>query len=168
MLKEGIFILEYANKRNLKAILRYLFKKQAWNPFSQEPVEFTELNFDFHPKAVRRYLEEAGFLIEKQLTVSHFRIGFLKKLLPTGLLVRLDSGIQWTGRWLQFSPSVFTRNCVAHPNETIPDGVLFQCPLCHTHLPESRQDMVCPQCGAVWPYRDGIYDFRLSENGTLA
>ena len=34
----GIFILEYANKLNLKAILRYLIGRQAWSPFTLEPV----------------------------------------------------------------------------------------------------------------------------------
>ena len=44
------FILEYANKQNLKAILRYLLRRQAWSPFSPEPVEFARLNFHFLPK----------------------------------------------------------------------------------------------------------------------
>jgi ubiquinone/menaquinone biosynthesis C-methylase UbiE len=46
----GVFILEFANKLNLKAILRYLLGKQTWSPFTLEPVEFVELNFDFIPK----------------------------------------------------------------------------------------------------------------------
>ncbi len=33
---KAAFILEYANKRNLKAILRYLFRKQTWSPFAPE------------------------------------------------------------------------------------------------------------------------------------
>src|SRR5215211_4512678 len=69
----GIFILEFANKQNLKSILRYLLGKQKWSPFTLEPVEFVELNFDFHPKAIRTWLEALGFTIEKTLTLSHFR-----------------------------------------------------------------------------------------------
>src|SRR5512139_3606908 len=34
----GTFILEFASKRNLKAILRYLTKRQDWSPFTPEPV----------------------------------------------------------------------------------------------------------------------------------
>jgi ubiquinone/menaquinone biosynthesis C-methylase UbiE len=34
----GVFILEFANKLNLKAIVRYLLGRQTWNPFSPEPV----------------------------------------------------------------------------------------------------------------------------------
>ena len=32
----GKFILEYANKRNLKAILRHLFGFNQWNPYTLE------------------------------------------------------------------------------------------------------------------------------------
>ena len=57
----AIFILEFANKQNLKAILRYLLRRQSWSPFTLEPVEFAALNFDFHPQAVRDCLEAGGF-----------------------------------------------------------------------------------------------------------
>jgi ubiquinone/menaquinone biosynthesis C-methylase UbiE len=39
VLKPGAsFILEFANKQNIKAILRYLLHRQQWNPFKPEPV----------------------------------------------------------------------------------------------------------------------------------
>jgi ubiquinone/menaquinone biosynthesis C-methylase UbiE len=79
----GVFILEFANKLNLKAIVRYLLGRQPWSPFSPEPVEFVKLNFDFHPKAVRNWLNDLGFAIEKTLTLSHFRVGLLKRIVPT-------------------------------------------------------------------------------------
>jgi hypothetical protein len=31
---------------------------------------------------VRAWLQVTGFLVERQLTVSHFRIGLLKRLVP--------------------------------------------------------------------------------------
>ena len=46
--EDVIFILEFANKQNIKAIFRYLFGKQSWNPFSPEPIEFAALSYDFH------------------------------------------------------------------------------------------------------------------------
>ncbi|MEJ2759508.1 MAG: class I SAM-dependent methyltransferase, partial [Anaerolineales bacterium] len=85
----AVFILEFANKLNLKAILRYWLKKQNWSPFDPEPVEYIPLNFDFHPTAVRGYLAAAQFKLERQLTVSHFRISVLKRLVPTSLLAWL-------------------------------------------------------------------------------
>ena len=30
----GLFILEFANKRNLKAMLRHIFGNNHWNPFT--------------------------------------------------------------------------------------------------------------------------------------
>lgn len=35
----GTLILEHANKRNIKAILRYAFHQQDWNPHDLSPVE---------------------------------------------------------------------------------------------------------------------------------
>ena len=166
----GIFILEFASKLNIKAILRYLTGRQAWSPFTLEPVEFVELNFDFHPKAVRGWLEEAGFAVEKTLTLSHFRLGSLKRLVPTGLLVFLDALFQWTGAWWQLSPSVFVRarrgsvdpRLGAQAGAAPPDVVhFFKCPDCqHSPLIEKGDFLECPGCGKDWGVSDGIYDFR--------
>ncbi len=161
MAANGVFILEFANKRNLKAMLRYMLGKQDWNPTTMEPVEFTELNFDFHPKAVRQYLRAAGFQIEKQLTVSHFRIGFLKQHIPIGLLTAIDALLQWTGALVQVSPSVFSRCRVIGASQKAKGEAFFQCPACGQALEGMGHDLQCPGCGTVWEYRDGIYDFRL-------
>lgn len=155
------FILEYANKQNLKAILRYFFHRQTWNPFSLEPVEFAELNFDFHPKTIRRWLREADFNLQKQLTVSHYRSALLKRLFPISWLVAMDSFAQQTGDWWQLSPSVFTR-CMAVGDYPIasPED-FFRCPACsHYPLEEKPGAMKCPSCGKDWLIQDGIYQFR--------
>jgi len=106
---DGLFILEFANKRNLKSIFRYLFGLQSWNPFTLDPVEFARLNFDFHPKTVFAWLNQAGFVMERVLAVSHFRIGILKKIIPARLLASLDSFLQPIGKFWQFTPSLFVR-----------------------------------------------------------
>jgi ubiquinone/menaquinone biosynthesis C-methylase UbiE/predicted RNA-binding Zn-ribbon protein involved in translation (DUF1610 family) len=158
----GTFILEYANKMNLKAILRYALKRQDWNPFSLEPVEFVPLNFDFHPKMVHTWLQASGFEVQRQLTVSHFRVGILKRLIPTRLLVALDSVAQLSGEWWQLTPSVFTKcTAVGGSSTNRPRGAIFRCPACGQELPaEGGEALVCPGCGATWPIVDGIYDFR--------
>ena len=159
----GIFILEFANKRNLKAIFRYGLGAQSWNPFTMEPVEFAKLNFDFHPKAVRSYLREVGFRIDKQLTVSHFRIGFLKRNISTRLLAALDGLLQWTGSFMQLSPSVFTRCEASGEGPEASEGALFQCPVCRTDLAGLGHSFTCAGCGETWKYQDGIYDFRIKS-----
>ena len=165
------FILEYANKLNLKAILRYALRRQAWSPFTPEPVEFATLNFDFHPRTVRTWLAAAGFEAQKTLTVSHFRVGLLKRLVPARILAGLDSLFQPTGALWQVTPSVFVRTKAIGRivNSTVGQiGNLsyFKCPACsHSPLEERRDSisshrLTCPACGHVWPVRDGIYDFR--------
>jgi ubiquinone/menaquinone biosynthesis C-methylase UbiE len=165
----AIFILEFANKLNIKAILRYWLKRQSWSPFTLEPVEFAELNFDFHPKAISKWLDALGFRVEKILTVSHFRIGFLKRIVPTFILVFFDSLVQWTGAFFQWTPSVFVRCRCDHegcPRAAIniaPTNVIefFKCPECgHAPLEERSEFLECPNCKRKWGVRDGIYDFR--------
>lgn len=157
----GIFILEYASKRNLKAILRYLLRRQTWSPFTLEPVEFAPLNFDFHPRAVRAWLEEIGFEVQQVRTVSHFRVGLLKRLVPARLLAWLDGLLQPTGGLFQLTPSVFVRAAAVGGPESAPPGAFFRCPECgHTPLAEEKERLVCPACGRAWGVRDGIYDFR--------
>jgi ubiquinone/menaquinone biosynthesis C-methylase UbiE len=161
----GVFLLEFANKRNLKAIARYLLRRQDWSPFTPEPVEFARLNYDFHPHTVRKWLTEADFELQRQLTVSHFRIGFLKRLVPTRLLVGLDSLAQWTGNLWQLTPSVFTKSTAASPSVSgNSPGGFFQCPTCGQALPEQAEDtLTCQGCGARWPIVDEIFDFRGRE-----
>lgn len=158
---DAVFILEYANKHNLKAIARYLLGRQAWSPFTLEPVEFTKLNFDFHPRAIRTWLGQAGFQVERQLTVSHFRLNLIKRWLPLSWLVRLDALAQWTGNWWQLTPSVFLRARVSGNTFPAAPGMFFRCPECgHVPLEETMAVVACPDCGQQWAIRDGIYDFR--------
>lgn len=156
------FMLEFANKRNLKAILRYLLRRQDWNPFSLEPVEFVELNFDFHPHYIYQALDAAGFDRQKRLAVSFFRLGLLKRTVPTSLLVKVDSLLQWTGAVVNIAPSVFTQNRVTKKEvATAASEPLFKCPACgSTTLETHDEHLLCGQCNTKWSFKDGIYDFR--------
>ncbi len=160
----AVFILEFANKLNLKAILRFALGKQKWNPFSLQPVEFAELNFDFHPRAVRNWLHTLGFTIDQVLTVSHFRSAVLKRIIPLPLLVRLDSLFQWTGALWQLSPSVFVKAINRRAGEAAQPGAvlaMFKCPACgHAPLEDHSDHLKCVQCGHRWQVSGGIYDFR--------
>jgi ubiquinone/menaquinone biosynthesis C-methylase UbiE len=163
----AVFILEFANKLNFKSILRYWFGRQDWNPFTLEPVEFVKLNFDFHPKAIRNWLGDLGFSIEKTLAVSHFRLGLLKRIVPARLLAALDGLFQPTGAFWQFTPSVFVKAKVGNKDivktNEIPVNVieLFKCPDCGSEKLEEKKDHLhCPSCNAKWVVHEGIYDFR--------
>jgi SAM-dependent methyltransferase len=161
----AVFILEFANKRNLKSILRRLLGKQEWSPFDLQPVEFAPLNFDFHPRAVRTWLKELDLRIERVLTVSHFRIGFLKRNVPPRFLAALDSLLQWTGSLFQVSPSIFVRASLqkAGPGRAPFTAAvdLFKCPDCgSSELTDHGDRLTCCGCGKAWGTTGGIYNFK--------
>jgi ubiquinone/menaquinone biosynthesis C-methylase UbiE len=165
MQPDGAFVLEFANKLNLKAMLRYWLGRQTWSPFTPEPVEFAKLNFDFNPRTVKDWLEDLGFKIEKILTVSHFRMGLLKRTIPVPVLVFFDSLLQWTGAFFQWTPSVFimARGGVQASDTEITKNELsfFKCPVCgHSPLQDNKTYLICPDCQSKWEFKDGIYDFR--------
>lgn len=159
MVSKGVFILEHANKRNFKSMVRYALHRQPWSPYDLAPVEFVELNFDFHPEYMLRELQSAGFVPQRRLPVSFFRLGSLKSRIPTGLLVTLDSLLQWSG--LLYTPSLFVKSAALKPTSPFVDRrSLFVCPECGGDLRQEDNIMVCSVDNLRWAIRDGIYDFK--------
>lgn len=163
----GHFVLEYANKRHVKAILRYLLRRQDWNPFDRQPVEFVALNFDFHPAYVCQHLAQAGFEIQQERAVSTFRLPLLKQAVPPRVLATLDGLLQRPLAPLKPTPSVFLRARRDRSASATPAGDFFRCPACHSvDLSKGDGTLVCQDCARRWPVVDGVYDFRWPrENG---
>ena len=159
------FILEYANKRNLKSIFRHILGRQAWSPFTLEPIEYIPLNFDFHPRAIKEWMGKVGFHIHRTLTVSHMRVGLLKKLIPVRLLVGLDSVFSLTGGWWQLTPSVFLKSTASNDGAKAAEDQFFACPNCGNPLSDTPPLILCDHCGREYPVNGGIYDFRLDAAG---
>lgn len=162
MQTKSTFILEYANKRNLKAILRYFLGKQDWNPMDPYPVEFVKLNFSNHPQTVEKELTKNGFSIRKALSVSNLRISSLKSEKNLGWMLKIEKFLQDFAGGLRLSPSVFLQ-CVqtnVKPNATHEE--FFRCPNCASYeIIEGGLSVHCHGCGRDYPIVDGIYDFRL-------
>lgn len=157
----AVFVLEFANKLNLKAMARWLLRRQNWNPFDPRPVEFAALNFDFHPRAMLDWLRASDLQPRAMRALSYFRLPLLKRLLPTGLLVALDALLQPTGQFVQLSPSLFVRAQAGSRGPAAPPGKFFRCPACGgDELNDSGGHLRCAQCGHRWAVRDGIYDFK--------
>jgi ubiquinone/menaquinone biosynthesis C-methylase UbiE len=157
----AVFVLEFPNKRNLKAILRWLLRRQEWNPFHKGSVEFTTLNFNFHPKDIQDWLESAKFKVERKLTVSHFRLAWLKKRIPLKVLVGVDSALQTTGKWWQLTPSIFIRSIAVNRSKAVREDAFWRCPACGSlELEEAELGLTCQGCARIWSFRDGIYDFK--------
>lgn len=156
----GKLVLEFASKHHLKAIARYLLRRQEWSPFDPAPVEFAALNFDFHPRWMWEQLEQAGLRRERVRTVSHFRIAALKRFIPTKLLAALDALAQPTGAWWQLSPSVLVRARAGAGKNTAAPGSFFRCPACGAALGAPPAAVFQCACGRTWRREGLIYNFR--------
>jgi ubiquinone/menaquinone biosynthesis C-methylase UbiE len=162
------FVFEFANKRNLKAIVRYLLRKQKWSPFDEQPIEFVELNFDFHPTWMKQQLHAAGFGIQQTRAVSTFRVGALKRLFGAKRLASIDGAVQRPFAPLAISPSIFAlcvppllSGAVSAQERGLGGEVLFACPTCRAPLPlQPANDELCCANGHRWSTREGIYDFK--------
>ncbi len=158
----GTLILEYANKRHLKAVLRYLLRRGP-NPHTLAPYEFVRLNYDFHPAYIRRELAGAGFAVEVERAVSTFRLQLLKRLVPLRLLAGADLLLQRPLAPLHLSPSVFLRcRAVGPAGAPLPGRPLLRCPRCHSSKLDASapQALRCKGCDALWSIRDGVYCLR--------
>lgn len=157
----GAYVLEFANKRHLKAIMRYCFRRQVENPFSLTPYEFVELNIDYHPEYVARHLGEAGFHIEAERAVSTFRLPALKRRIPPRILATIDGWLQQPTARLKLAPSIFMRAHVDKPGARRLSDTLWRCPRCSSlDLAETETALVCDTCHTRWPIDQGIYDFK--------
>ena len=166
--RESVAVLEYANKRNVKALGRWALRRQAWSPLDEQPVEFVALNYDFHPAWMERQLAGAGLELQRRLAVSHFRMGALKRTVSPHALARLDSWLFGFGGRFPLAPSVFVRVTAPDGRYAVrPDGyaveALLRCPTCQTEgtLARASADrLACAVCGAGVARRDGVWDFK--------
>lgn len=162
-------VMEYANKRNLKAILRWLLRRQTWSPFDQDPLEFVALNFDFHPAWMDERFAAAGLHKAEQLAVSHFRLGALKRRLSAQRLAQWDSALFGPGGQYPVAPSVFAQLTAPSAARTQPApvkldnvGSIFRCVACgQAPLVQTAADrLTCSACDTVYSRRNGIWDFK--------
>ncbi len=172
---KGVFLLEFANKRNLKSMARYALRKQKWSPYDRSPIEFVKLNFDFHPTWLKQQIRSAGFSIEKTRSVSMFRLGAFKRLFGAKRLAAIDGALQHPLAPLAISPSMFV--LCRHPapagvsltsrlsieSETDRGGDrgegLFKCPACNEPLSSAESELHCVN-DHRWSTAGGIFDFR--------
>jgi SAM-dependent methyltransferase len=103
----GVLVLEFANKRNLKAIARHVVDRQRWSPFDLDSVEYKPYHFDHAPVLVRRRLAAAGFRTERTRAASLFRIPWLCRRFPASFLAGIESMLQEPLGSITPGPSVF-------------------------------------------------------------
>ena len=166
---KSVAVLEYANKRNLKAIARWLLGRQKWSPFAAEPVEFVKLNYDFHPDWMTERMGEAELPIARQFAVSHFRLPLLKERVAAARLVGIEQPFFALGGRFPLAPSVFAQavapssGAAQAPSTQAGDAhLLLRCPRCGASpLQWDGENAVgCPSCSRRYARRDGIWDLK--------
>jgi ubiquinone/menaquinone biosynthesis C-methylase UbiE len=110
---DGAFILELANNAHGRNRLKYAFKgkgipKGPVDIRSAENKRKDEIPFVNHnPKTVVRQLNQAGFAVEKVLSVSNLRSQALKKIVPRSAMLSVENILQPALAKAYFGPSVF-------------------------------------------------------------
>jgi SAM-dependent methyltransferase len=108
---DGYFFFEFANYGNFKNRVKHALKGKK---LPAEPVDIRseanrrddEIPFVNHnPKTVRKQLAHAGLKVEKVLSVSNLRSPRIKKLVPHGGLLAMESLMQGPLAKTYFGPS---------------------------------------------------------------
>ncbi len=169
MHRYSVGVLEYANKRNLKALARWVLRRQEWSPLDPDPVEFVKLNFDFHPDWIASQLSEAGMVTRQRLGVSHFRMAAIKKRIPAQRLAALDQKLFAPGGTFPLAPSVFLQVGVPTGGERsgaalVADDIagILRCARCGDEpLQRVGEDRVaCTACNAIYAKQHGVWDMK--------
>jgi len=158
---QGTYLTEFANKRHIKARLRYALTKRGVDPNSLEPYEFVKLNFDFHPRYIDENLRAAKLIVQTKRAVSIFRIAFLKRIVPARLLASIDGVLQSPLARFDLSPSIFLRAQSTKAGTPEINPSLWKCPACGSiDIAEARDELSCRACARRYPVVDGIIDFK--------
>ena len=157
--------LEFANKRNLFRILRYLGGNREINIFTTQPERINNsfLNFTF-PYIKDLIYKNTSFKIEQIIRLSFFRNRLFKKFIPLAILLALESALQNFWPW-NTTPSILLKlTKKIKPNGQIKNFNTFQeliiCPDCHYNLNINPATLTCLHCQKSFPRADRIINFR--------
>lgn len=112
----GHLILEFANKRHLKATIFEFLKGNFTFPMDIFPKDLRSRRslkkdtlpfFNYHPDDVKYALERCHFKIVEKLSVSNVRSSFIKRVIPTNTLVLIEKYLQKPLSYINFGPSIF-------------------------------------------------------------
>jgi SAM-dependent methyltransferase len=166
MHRHSVGVVEFANKRNLKALTRWVLRRQSWSPLSEDPVEFVRLNYDFHPAWMARQVNAVALTVKQRYAVSHFRLDALKRRIDAETLAKIDSWLFAAGGTFPLAPSVFLKiGAPAGDVRSVAGATiahLLRCPICDAEpLVQRAEDRVtCVQCDSTFARRAGIWDMK--------
>jgi len=186
----GYFLVEFANKRNLKNILKFMFGRLKQSPFDIRPLQIGATILDYHPKFIKSLLRQTGFKILKQVSASNYRLGFLKRHVNLKVLLFFEGIYQNIFSFIDTGPSIFLKTINSAPQKSatgLTDSITPMAEVALTGLnhkktidsfedsktyfccPECRQEnleidsggkIICTSCKREFYMDDGIYIFK--------
>ena len=183
---QGLFFIEFANKRNLKNILRFIFGRMKGSPFNTKPYQVGETILDYHPGYIKSLLKNLNFKIIRQVSASNFRLNFFKKNINLRVLLFFENLYQNLFSFMDLGPSIFLKTIFnpgtannlkqeefykalgqdkasgqdmpAENNEKVKFEKLFICPACKSDL-RFKIIISCSKCERQYPVTEGILIF---------
>lgn len=116
IIPNGYFIFEFANKKHIKARVKALLKGNysylkdiTTNDIrSKKSIRKGTLPFlNYHPNKIKEVLDNYGFEVIEERSVSNIRSTFLKRVFSTELLVYIEGLLQRLFSYIDFGPSIF-------------------------------------------------------------
>lgn len=104
---DGLLLLEFANSANFKARARNRFGPMLLSPIDMGSIQTGIPFLNHHPRSIKQMLREEGFAIIEELSVSNFRSMFLKRILSSETLLKLEKLVQRPLGRIHFGPSLF-------------------------------------------------------------
>jgi len=114
--KNGYLIIEFANKKHLKAALSEVLKGNLTFPLdifpkdrrSEKSIKEHDLPFlNYHPDIIIDKLKQQGFRIVETRSVSNLRSSFIKRILPLDILLFIEDILQTALSYINLGPSIF-------------------------------------------------------------
>ncbi|MCB9790874.1 class I SAM-dependent methyltransferase [Candidatus Nomurabacteria bacterium] len=174
---KSIFILEFANKFHIKAVIKWLlqldFRNFDLTPYQQKHKDTASgskeetVFLNFAPRYIRFKLLENLFKISKSQCVSFLRVSWLKKNLSLGILLTFEKLLQASPiNSLNISPSIIYKAQAVNPgNEQFIDSNfedILACPECKSEISIDGNTASCKSCKKKFVQKAGVWDFRIS------
>ncbi|MBN2101113.1 methyltransferase domain-containing protein [Candidatus Dojkabacteria bacterium] len=173
---KALFVLEFANKHNIKAILRAILKFNFKYIFSGEPSkietskspEGTEATvpgiiYNYSPRHIRNLLVSHEINIKRSYCLSFLRIPFIKKFVPSVLLKVVEKFFQVVLGWTKITPSIiyqsYKKNGLSQQHFSDVEDLLC-CPKCKGELDRKPSSLLCSKCNISFNIKNKVYDLR--------
>lgn len=114
--KNGHFIIEFANKRHLKAAITEFFRGNFTFILDIFPKDIRSKSskkkktipfFNYHPDKIRDILKNCGFQIIEERSVSNIRLPIIKKIVPLKIQLLIERVLQKPFAKYCLGPSIF-------------------------------------------------------------